>query len=230
MALAVPELVELVLDHFFWVSELYQACFINKTFSEAAIPRLYRSLMIGQAYTGAPAVLGQGSHLGLTAASQPSNFATSLIAHAPHILELSLGLSHTQATVALLKAATWLVSLTLYLGTPAYGAKEPGHITRDLLRSLPIGIEYLDLVVKPGNHDAAGFRELLHLVPASLVPRSLGLVGIDDAKLAVVAAERLGRQVVDFTMLGRRFHMKEPLPYSQCQDLFASLPKPRATC
>ena len=81
------------------------------------------------------------------------------------------------------------------------------------------------MVVNPGAHDAATFRYLLDLIPASLAPTSLRLQGIDDAKLAVVAAERLGRQLETFNMLGRNFDEKEPLPYSQCRDLFASLPK-----
>lgn len=220
-----PELVELVLDHFSWHRQLYLACLINKAFSEAAIPRLYRSLIIGHSYTGRCAFLCRMTYLGLTACQRPHDVATSLIAHAPHIRELSLGLPHTQATLALLKAATRLVSLTLFLGTTEECVGGPAGIEYGLMRAIPPGIEYLDLVVRPGDHDAAAFRGLLDLIPASLAPRVLGLQGIDDAELALVAAERLGRRVVNFSMLGRNFDEKELLPYTQCKRLFASLPK-----
>lgn len=155
-----------------------------------------------------------------------TQFTTSLVVRAPHIRELSLGFPQTQATVALLSAATRLVSLTLFLGKASEDPAGPsGNVTCDLLKSIPSGLEYLDLIVNPGDHDAVTFRYLLDHVPASLAPSSLGLQGINDAKLAVVGTERLGRRLVTLNMLGRNFDGKEPLPYPKCRDLFASLPK-----
>ena len=226
MALTMPELVELVLDHCNSQHKLYRICLINKTFSEAAIPHLYRSLIVGQGFTGRRAFRAETTSLGLSARYWSHEFTTSLVVRAPHIRELSLGFPQTQATVALLSAATRLVSLTLFLGKASEDLTGPSdNVTCDLLKAIPPGLEYLDLIVSPGDHDAATFRYLLDHVPASLAPSSLGLQGINDAKLAVVATERLGRRLVTYNMLGRNFDGKEPLPYPQCRDLFASLPK-----
>ena len=118
MALIMPELVELVLDHCELQHDLYRVCLINKTFSEAAIPRLYRSLIIGQGYTGRCPFRAETTSLGLSARYHSHEITTSLIIRASYIRGLSLGLLQTQATGPLLSAATRLVSLTVFLAKP----------------------------------------------------------------------------------------------------------------